>query len=449
MESNEILYKICQTIEKFDLLNKNRKNRVILALSGGSDSIFLLNVLIKLKEAYSIEIVPVHINHMIREDAYKEAVWLKNYVKERFGIDVLIFSAHVLFLSKKWKKGIEETGRIVRRNILNYVYKKYNADFIATGHNLEDQVETVLFRIIRGSGIKGIAAMSPKDGIIIRPLLFIKKKEILEELEKENLTFINDKSNMDTKYTRNMIRHNLLPLMEEINSNVKKHIFNLAIDISEISKYLENKVDELLNKYILIEHDKFHVYKADFLKEDRYIVSELLRNMYKRITGTNLYIERKHIHEFYVKAIKKGSYSCFFPGGIFVCKSCDVVIFSKKKSFFQDFSVSVNNTANFLLPNEMGAMEVCFRRYISEVNFQIRSFLPGDVYRGIKLKEYYLKKRIPSFFRKAIPLVAVGPNVIHNFLFDSEKKELVSEDYEVYFIFYPSELYCKIRHFLI
>lgn len=449
MESNNILHKIVTTVVHYDLLDRNKNNRIVLALSGGPDSIFLLSVLFKLKKFFSMEIIPVHINHMIREEAYNEAVWLKNYIKDRFRVDVLIFSSNVLTLSKKWKKGIEETGRIVRKTVLNYIYNKFNADFITTGHNLDDQVETVIFRMIRGSGIKGISAMNPKDGIIIRPLLFVKKDEILHELEREKLLFINDITNADIRYTRNMIRHDLLPTMEKINNNVKTHIFDFAMDLSEINKYLEKTLSELIKKYVLMEHQEFHVYNANFLKEDKYIVSELLRNMYKRISGTNLYIERKHVFDFYFHALKKGAYSCFFPGKIFVSKSCDTVIFSKKMNFFQDFYVSVSNTANVLLPNGMGTLEVSFKTNKYNTDLQIRSFLPGDKYGGKKLKEYYLKKRIPNFFRKAIPLIAIGSDVLHNFLFDGEKKELMVEDCQVSFIFHPSELYCKIKHFLI
>lgn len=449
MGSNNILHKIIISIEHYNLLNKNKNNKVILALSGGPDSMFLLNVLFKLKENFSIEIIPVHINHMIREGSYEESVWLKKYVKDRFGLDLLLFSSNVLTLAEKWKKGIEETGRIVRQKILKHVFGKYKADFIATGHNLDDQVETVLFRMIRGTGIKGILSMNPKDGIIIRPLLFIKKSEILDELKRDNLQSINDISNADMKYTRNLIRHSLLPMMEKININAKKHIFDLVVDLSEIHKYIEETVNGLIKKYLLFDWENFHVYDSKFLNENKYIVLELIKKMFGRISGTDLFIERKHINDFYTNALKKGSYSCFFPKKIYVSKSCDKVIFSKKKDVFQNFCISVDNTSNIVLPNNLGVIEIHFKEKELEKHFQIRSFLPGDRYKGKKLKEYFLEKRIPTFFRKAIPLVAIGSNVIHNFLFDGEKKEVIYQDNLVSFIFHPSELYCKIKHFLV
>lgn len=449
MESNDILHKIINTIENFNLLNRNKVNKVILALSGGPDSMFLLSVLLKLKESFSIKIIPVHINHMIRDGSYEESLWLKNYIKDKFGLDLLVVSSNVLALAKKWKRGFEETGRIVRQKVLKYVFDLNKADFIATGHNLDDKVETVLFRIIRGTGIKGVATMSPKDGDIIRPLFFIKKSEILEELKKSNLLSINDISNADMRYTRNLIRHNLIPVIEQINNEAKRHILDFAMDLAEINKYINKTVDELLKKYLLMGHKSFDVYDVTFLSEDKYIVSELIKKMYSRISGTTLFLERKHINDFYINLVKKGSYSCFFPKGVYVSKSCDKVIFSKKMVFFQDFFISVNDSTNIILPNNLGNMEVNVKNNKLKKSFQIRSFLPGDKYKGKKIKEYYLEKRIPSFFRKAIPLIAIGSDVLHNFLFDGESKEIIVQDSLISFIFHPSELYCKIKHFLV
>jgi hypothetical protein len=236
--------------------------------------------------------------------------------------------------------------------------------------------------------------------------------------------------------------------MEKINVNAKKHIFDLAMDVSGVNSYLENKINEILGKYILMECDEFHVYNADILKEDKYIVSESLKRMYSRVSKTDLFIERKHINEFYVNAIKSGSYSCFFPRKVYVTKSCNIIVFSKKIDFFQDFVLHVHSSQKFYIQN-IGQFEVEFRENRDCKKFEIRSFLPGDRYRGKKLKEYFLEKKVPNFFRKAVPLIAIGSNIIHNFLFDGEEKELIEEDCRVSFIFHPSELYCKIKHFLI
>ncbi|MCX7770574.1 MAG: tRNA lysidine(34) synthetase TilS [Proteobacteria bacterium] len=448
MVLNNLLKKIQKYIESYNLLKRNQKNKVVLALSGGPDSIFLLYILFILREEFNLEIFPVHINHMIRSSSYEESIWLKEYVKNKFGLDTYIFSVNVISLTKKWKKGIEETGRIVRKKILNFTCNRLNADFIALGHNLDDQVETVLFRMIRGSGIKGMSAMKPKDGNIIRPLIFIKKSEILNELRKENLLFISDATNEDTTFTRNMIRHNLIPLFDKVNINAKEHIFDLSSDLWELNNFLEKIVNDLIDKYILLQHEEFDVYSADFLREDKYIVSEMLRKMYSKISGTSLEIERKHINDFYSNALENGSYSCFLPKRIFLSKSCDVVVFSKKKDFFENFCIQVSNSETIELPL-IGNIEVDMDINLNNVTLEIRNFQPGDRYRGKKLKEFYLEKRVPLFFRKAIPLIAEGSNVIHNFLFDGEKTELVREDQKASFIFHPSELYCKIKHFLV
>lgn len=448
MVTNNLYQKVIEIINNFGLFKEDKSYTVVVGLSGGPDSMYLLYILSKMSEKIDIQIIPVHINHLLRESSTKEAYQLKNYVFKTYGLETLVFSSDIKRLSKLWKKGIEESGRIVRRKILEYVLNKYKADYIATGHNLDDQVETILFRIFRGTGLKGIIAMKIKDENYIRPLLFIEKSEILRDVEEKGIFYIKDPSNTKLDFTRNVIRHKIIPEIQNVNIKAKKNIFQLSMEADEIYNYILSEREKIFEKYFLFSGEGFHVFNANLLCENRYIVSETIRALYKKIANTELFIERKHVENFIKYASQKGSYSCFFPKKIYISKSCDFIIISKRKELFNGFSYKIIETCKVELPENLGFVHI---QIIGDLKneFYLRTFLPGDRYRGKKLKEVFLERRIPQQFRKAIPLVAKGSNIEHNFLFDGEKTCLKNETCKIILNFEPSYLYCKIKDFLV
>ncbi len=439
---------VLKTVIDFNFFPESKTYKVLVALSGGPDSMYLLYVLSNLRKFFDIELIPVHINHLLRDSSTEESKELRKYVFQQFGLETLVFSSDIKRLSLKWKRGVEETGRIVRKQILNYVFNKYTADYIAMGHNLDDQVETVLFRMFRGTGLDGLSGMKPKENNIIRPLFFIEKNSILKELNEKKLFYICDYSNFELKYSRNLIRHKIIPFAEIINSNAKKHIFEVSMDICQAYEYIHLKREELLNRNILLEDKEFLVFKSDLLKGEKYIVSEAIRGIFKKFSGSVYGLARKHIDGFIVNASKKGSYSCFFPKRIYVSKSCEIISFWKKKGFFKGFNFILKENDTIELPNNLGNIVVNIEGALKSKVY-LRSFIEGDRYKNKKLKEVFLEKRVPEDFRKAIPLVAIENEVLHIFLFDGEKTVIGRDNAKIHLSFQPSELYCKIKSFLV
>jgi tRNA(Ile)-lysidine synthase len=228
--------KVRETIKKYNLIEKDDK--IIVALSGGPDSMCLLNILNKLKEEYNLSIHCIYLNHMIREEAKEDEKLISSFCKKD-NITLSIYRKNIPELSKKLKLSLEECGRLVRYKILKKELKTKKFTKIATAHHLDDNIETLLMRMFKGTSIKGLSVIKPKKGKIIRPLIECTKSEILEYLEKEKVPFIIDKTNYETTYERNYIRNVILPLVEKKFPNYREHLKNLIQDLWLEEKLLE------------------------------------------------------------------------------------------------------------------------------------------------------------------------------------------------------------------
>ncbi|MDR0919321.1 MAG: tRNA lysidine(34) synthetase TilS [Oscillospiraceae bacterium] len=217
-----MIKKIIRIIEKYDLANKSQK--ITIALSGGADSTALLLVMKEL--GYNIN--AVHINHGIRGDEAKrdEIFCGELCFKLNIPLDIRYFNVPEIAYEKK--KGIEETAREIRYEVFG------ENELTATAHNADDNAETVLFNLIRGTGIKGLCGIPPKRQGIIRPLIECTRREIEDFLNHRNQRFIIDSTNLSDDYTRNNIRHNIIPKIKEINPNfagsVTKTVNALKLD---------------------------------------------------------------------------------------------------------------------------------------------------------------------------------------------------------------------------
>lgn len=219
----DLKLKVRDTIKDNALIQSG--DRVLLALSGGPDSLCLLHILNDLKGMLGFELSALHLNHMIRGAAADEdEAFLTEHCKS-LGVPLFAEHADIPALSKQSGKSLEETGREVRYKLL----KEKGFDKIAVAHNKNDQAETVLMRILRGTGVKGLAAMEYKreDGII-RPLLDTERAEIEKYCKENNLNPRIDKTNEETDYTRNKIRLELIPILKEYNPNIIDGLARLA-----------------------------------------------------------------------------------------------------------------------------------------------------------------------------------------------------------------------------
>mgnify|MGYP002619426031 CR=1 FL=1 len=234
--------KVKETIAKYNLIQKGDK--IVVGVSGGPDSMTLLTVLLKLKNAYDLEIYVAHINHMLRENAIIDEEYVKEFCKKN-DIELFIKHADIQEKAQKEKRGLEETGRLVRYNFFEEVLNKTNSNKIAIAHNLNDRVETIIMNTLRGSGLNGLRGIEASRGKYIRPLIEIPRDEIEKYCEENKINPRHDESNDDNTYTRNKIRNIIIPyLKREFNPN----IINTMNRLSEIVKEEEEFVEEETKK---------------------------------------------------------------------------------------------------------------------------------------------------------------------------------------------------------
>jgi tRNA(Ile)-lysidine synthase len=286
-----ILDKVKNTIRKYSLINKNDK--VVIGVSGGPDSIALLYLLNSLKNELKISLHITHLDHMLRDDSCKDREFVQ-VLAQRLKIPITTAQINVKELAKRGS--LEEMARNARLGFLFKVAKDIKANKIALGHNLDDQAETVLMRILRGAGLYGLSGILPKREIsgfeIIRPLIEVKRKEIEAFLRKKMIQSRIDKSNRQDIYLRNKIRNKLLPLLEKnYNKNIKEILSNTAQSIGDDYDYLNRKTV----KAMPYSGRKINLNK--FLRLHPAIQRMFLRLMITRTKGNTRKITFRHIKE--------------------------------------------------------------------------------------------------------------------------------------------------------
>lgn len=288
---------ILQTIEKYNLINKGDK--IVLGVSGGPDSLSMLNVLNKFKNDLGFEIVVAHVNHMIRKEADDEEKFVEDFCKK---INVEFFSKriNVLEYANNRKISTEEAGRALRYEFFDEILEKTNSNKIAIAHNLNDKIETILMHILRGSGVNGLIGIKPKrDNKYIRPLIDTKRETIEKYCEENKLNPCIDKSNFENIYLRNKIRNIIIPyIKQEFNPNIIESINRLSNVVEMENDYFHKKTVEFYNQ-ILIKHEK-NLILLDLKKFNAYeevFKSRILMYAIQRVKGDANGIEKKHLDD--------------------------------------------------------------------------------------------------------------------------------------------------------
>ncbi len=229
-----------KAIVSYGLLNKCES--VTVALSGGADSVALLLALLELKNELSLSIYAAHLNHCLRgEEADRDEQFVRD-ICEELNIPLFCEKADVKAYAKKKKLSIELAAREVRYAFLERVA----VGKIATAHTLNDQIETVIHNIARGTGIAGACGIPKKNGRIIRPLIMAERSDVESFLKERNVQYCTDSTNLDMEYTRNMIRKNIVPLFKEINSNAVKNVGRFADNMLQDADYLRLEANQAL-----------------------------------------------------------------------------------------------------------------------------------------------------------------------------------------------------------
>ena len=242
-----------RVIRKVLLLQKEEKifsgeKRVLIAFSGGVDSVVLTEVLLKLKNYFSFEEVALaHFNHMLRESARRDVEFCKEFARKR-NLKIFIGEGDVKAFAKKHKMSLEEAGRYLRYKFLKEVAESENFDCIATAHHLNDLLETSLLFFTRGTGLDGLIGFPPREGALRRPLYYVKRSEIEEFARFKGLKWVEDETNYDLSIPRNRIRHRVIPELKRINKNLEETFLKMVKVLRAEREFLEEEAKRVLEE---------------------------------------------------------------------------------------------------------------------------------------------------------------------------------------------------------
>ncbi|MBQ4066578.1 MAG: tRNA lysidine(34) synthetase TilS, partial [Clostridia bacterium] len=270
----------CETNGIFSLMENARG--VIVGFSGGADSAVLLSFFDSLKERFPrLRIIAAHVNHMIRgEEAKRDAAFAEGFCIER-GIDFELLTVDVPAEAKEQGLGLEEAARNIRYDFFDSLCKKHSADLIATAHNSDDNLETVIMNLMRGSGTKGASGIAPiRDGRLIRPLICCTGEEIRSFARQRSIPYVQDSTNLCTDYSRNAVRHRLVPLMRESNPKVAEAALRLSQAAREDCDFIEGEAKKILSAGPLSRKALAKLHPALFQR--------VLLELYKKEAGTAL-----------------------------------------------------------------------------------------------------------------------------------------------------------------
>ena len=296
-----LLTRVENTIKKYNLINDGDK--IVLGVSGGPDSICMLDVLNRIKndlnKGFSFEIVVAHVNHLIREEAVYDELFVKEFC-EKIQVPFYSKSIDVQKIANNNKIGTEEAGRNARYKFFDEILNMTGSNKIAIAHNKNDKAETILMNLLRGSGIAGLRGIEAiKDEKYIRPLLECERKEIEEYCEERNIEARIDRTNFENIYTRNKIRNIVIPyIKKEFNPNIIETLNRLSELIKEddeyINKIVQKEYEDMLvkeeEKEILLDLKKFN-------NQEKVIKARILLYTIIRLFGSTKGIEKIHIED--------------------------------------------------------------------------------------------------------------------------------------------------------
>lgn len=420
--------KIFTFINQQQLIQKNDK--VLIALSGGPDSVFCLYFFYKFRKKYKIELAAVHINHNLRGNQSKLDEKFCKELCKKLSIESFVFSENVTEFAKKKKYSIEEAGRILRYNRFDELVKKYNFNKLITAHTLDDNSESILLNMIKGTGLTGLEGISIKRDYLIRPLLCVSKAEILKYLNFYKIEFRNDKSNLSEAYQRNFLRLKVIPLMKEINPNLNEAFWKL----SSLSKNIFNLVNENVENFY--DENKFYFERFEiplklFDLKNELIQSELIKKFFNEIIKVGfVYKDLLKIKK--LVCLQKGKRILFKNSWIAIRES-DRIVFSQNfnpnsdsiffdlkigKIHFDDLIIKIdkvekdavnftNNNSEIFIDAEKIKGKLCLRRWQDGDRFN-----PIGMKGNKKVSDFLTDIKVNSISKKNVKVLTDRNNII-------------------------------------
>jgi tRNA(Ile)-lysidine synthase len=298
-----ILDRIKKTIQEYQLLEK--KDKILIAYSGGVDSTGLLNLLFELREGWSFELFLGHFNHKLRHTADEDEQFVRR-MAQKYSLPVFVGSKDVRSYARAKKLNIEEAGRKLRYDFLKKTALKIGKAKIATGHTMTDQAETFIMRLMRGSGLRGLGGIFPLvEGTIIRPLIQIERQDIEAYLKGKGIEFRMDESNLDRRFLRNRIRLDLIPyIQEDFEPEIVSSLGRIASIIREEDSFLEKIAQETTRKAVLKKNNQISLEVKPLSSLPRAMARRVVRDFISELRGNLREISFKDVES--VLCLKEG-----------------------------------------------------------------------------------------------------------------------------------------------
>lgn len=429
------LNKIEETV--FEYVKKNNMispgDRVVLGISGGADSVCLFFLMLEYRKLVPFDLAVVHVNHGIREDAGDDAVYVERLCSEQ-GIPFQLVQADVRSYAESERISEEDAGRRVRYQAFSDLLNTWSGNKIAVAHNADDRAETMLMHLLRGSGLRGLRGIEAVRGNIIRPLLCLERKEIEQYLIDRGIQWQTDSTNLEDDYTRNRVRHHVIPEMQEVAPNCVQQMCRTADMLSETEEYLQQQTADALQSCIIsVENDRVETEVAAVTAYPNILRRRMILDILEQLSPTGKDIGQIHVEDVLKLYAETGNRQVDLPFGIRVCRSYGRVIFSQGQNMvpdkrlpilsydvyedrntFPDWRNLENKYTKWLSYDKMvectdGAYpELRFRKTGDFIHL---SDGKGGVIRK-SIKDFMIDLKIPKEFRDSVPLLAAGDEII-------------------------------------
>ena len=326
MNVKELIRTINHTLKSHNLFPEN--SRILVACSGGPDSMALLYLLqdIATHRHTTYKIGVAIVDHCIRPESKDEVLWLQHQVEE-LGLPFYSATFDVPRLSKEYKKSEETIGRQVRYQWLNEIAQSEGYDYISVAHHKDDQAESILAHIIRGSGLNGLTGMSVVQSEyaipVVRPLLDVTKENLLAYIGTKHISYCVDPTNEDVRYQRNRIRHCIMPELEAVNPAVVDAIVRLGSSVHEDLRVISDLVDQSFDKLVTIDMDEVRISRCALRQEPLAIQRRLWQRLVSTI-DSDLTLTSAH-QEQLLDIVNTGEKKTFTIKSIKVIAQCDTI----------------------------------------------------------------------------------------------------------------------------
>jgi len=423
-----------------------------VAVSGGVDSMSLLNFLNENKHKWNISLVAITIDHKLRKNSSKDVEFVKNYCKQN-NIKFNKFKLDVLKLSQTEKLTIEQAARKARYGVFDSLIKKNIVDKVCLGHHISDQAETVLLNLFRGSGLSGAKAMQVVNGKYIRPFLNTSKLEIENYAKINNIGFVTDETNLENEFSRNYLRNKVMPLIKERFKGVENNLASFA----KIAKADDDYITNMMNIDAIIKEDYLVKVPVSYFLYPQPIVNRMLKHCFEYL-GVSKDVERKHIEM--IKAMVRDAVNGIkinLPNKVNVHKEYDyITIIAKAKKYgfekqkLKSGTIEVKNFGKIKIkrtydinPQEKDHV-VDIKKVPAKAKWRTRK--EGDMFTKFgggtkKLKDYLIDKKVPKRLRDAVPVLAYKNEIYIVADLDISQKAKVDENTKsAYILKYDTKL---------